>query len=330
MSDERQGAERPIWNLRELVGDLADQIPQPPPGRTRPEAPAPASAAAGAAIRATSAEAPARTAPAERDEPSDRDEPLDPAAFGGLPVVPVDPATAPEPVPWRPLEPPTGNPQRPAGAALRKAAGLVLVVLLLLVGTAYGAYRMDPGAADGSTYDGPGSSPDPYSAPVAPGGGPFPSAEGSLDTGIPTTTPAPEDPEAAALTELSRLHEQDLPTISLDGRYVAQLASKSVGIVDPEQWAANGSHTFYATDILAEHQQLRTELGGEARVILLLSTDYGRQQLYEGKPLWLTFAVVPAESKDGVDAWCRAQFPQLDGAELPNRCVPRRLRPPGT
>ncbi|WP_422733404.1 hypothetical protein ACN26Y_21575 [Micromonospora sp. WMMD558] len=138
------------------------------------------------------------------------------------------------------------------------------------------------------------------------------------------------DPEEEALSALQNLNRQDLPTVSLDGRYAAQLASKTVGIVDPHQVAANGSHTFYAQDILVEHTQLRQELSGDATIVLLLSTDYGRQQLYEGQPLWVTFALVPDSSKEAVGAWCAARFPQITGSALENRCVPRRLNPPGS
>jgi hypothetical protein len=103
-----------------------------------------------------------------------------------------------------------------------------------------------------------------------------------------------------------------------------------VGIVDPYQNAENGSHTFYAQDILAEHSRLRQMFTGETRVVLLLSTDYGRQQLYEGQPLWVTFALVPDSSKQGVAAWCAAQFASLSAEALENQCAPRRLNPRGT
>lgn len=39
----------------------------------------------------------------------------------------------------------------------------------------------------------------------------------------------------------------------LDGRWVAQLASKTFGISDPLQIAENGSHTSFGIDVLAEH-----------------------------------------------------------------------------
>ncbi|MEU4473547.1 hypothetical protein [Micromonospora sp. NPDC023888] len=138
------------------------------------------------------------------------------------------------------------------------------------------------------------------------------------------------DPEDEALSALHELNGQDLPTVSLEGRYAAQLASKTVGIVDPNQVAENGSHTFYAQDILAEHNHLRQRFADETRIVLLLSTDYGRQQLHEGQPLWVTFALVSDSSKEGVASWCAAQFPSLSAEALENQCVARRLNPLGT
>jgi hypothetical protein len=123
--------------------------------------------------------------------------------------------------------------------------------------------------------------------------------EPAVTTATPPTAPAPgstspspvvtADAEAVALATLYELRLRDLPTVALRGQYVAQLASKVVGIVDPHQTTANGSHTFEAVDILAEHLRLRHADNGGVPVVLMLSTVNGRRQRYGGQPLWVTF-----------------------------------------
>ncbi|MGW3859357.1 hypothetical protein [Micromonospora arida] len=201
-------------------------------------------------------------------------------------------------------------------------AGIALLALLVV----FVAVAV---AQDGGTQPGTSSAntipPEPRDLPV--------SGDGSMDDVSEepaTSAAAATDPEDDALLALRELNGQDLPTVSLDGGYVAQLASKTVGIVDPHQVAENGSHTFYAQDILAEHSRLRQMFAGETQVVLLLSTDYGRQQLHEGQPLWVTFALVPDSSKEGVVAWCATQFASLSAEALENQCAPRRLNPRGT
>jgi hypothetical protein len=140
--------------------------------------------------------------------------------------------------------------------------------------------------------------------------------------------PSGQSAEEAALDTLRQLREQDLQTVQFIGQYGAQLASKTVGIVDQRQTAVNGSHAFYASDILAEHLALRNSSGLGVSVILLLSTDYGKRQLYQGQPLWLTMGLGQFGSAQTVRAWCAARFPQLSGDDLENQCTPRRLGPP--
>ena len=203
-------------------------------------------------------------------------------------------------------------------------AGIALLAVLAIV--------VAVAVAAGSTSDDrPGAS-SADNAPREPQNLPVDGQEGGVDLEEEPTIAATEsvDPEETALSALRELNSQDLLTVPIEGQYAAQLASKTVGIVDPNQIAANGSHTFYAQDILAEHNRLRQEFTDEARVVLLLSTDYGRQQLYEGQPLWVTFALLPDSSREEVAAWCARQFPSLSTAALENQCVPRRLNPLGT
>ena len=144
----------------------------------------------------------------------------------------------------------------------------------------------------------------------------------------PTDTTTTIDPENTAAFELKTLRDGDLRTVSLDASWVAQLASKYVGIVDPEQITEGGGHVFGAVDILAEHRRLRYGDNLGARVVLLLSTDYDKRQLVNGNPLWVTFALGNFGSAEDVDAWCHRRFPQLSSTQLTNACTARRLRPP--
>ncbi len=148
----------------------------------------------------------------------------------------------------------------------------------------------------------------------------------SGDPSIESTATA--DPQEEAVAQLEALREQDLSTVTFDGRLVAQIASKYPGISDPYQTAADGSHTFQSSDILAEHQRLRAEHtdAGHA-VILLKSTDYGKRQLIAGQPLWVTFVVGDFPDKAAVRAWCSRHFGKLSATELKNHCDARNLRP---
>jgi hypothetical protein len=142
--------------------------------------------------------------------------------------------------------------------------------------------------------------------------------------------PEPEpDPEAVALERLEELAHAGLTEVVLDGRYVAQLASKNPGINDPLQTTADGSHTFHAVDILAEHEQLRDDpANGDARVLLLRSDMYGKRQLVNGAPLYVTLALGDFSGAADVRRWCATRFPDLSAATRENQCVVRRLRSP--
>ncbi|MGY1699339.1 hypothetical protein [Geodermatophilus sp. SYSU D00766] len=135
--------------------------------------------------------------------------------------------------------------------------------------------------------------------------------------------------EERALAELAALRQESLARLSTDGRWVAQLASKDVGIVDPLQVAQNGTHTFRAVDILAENRAALATVGDPAAVLTLHGTDFGRNaRTADGDPFWMTVVDVGAGSRADVEAWCAATYPQLTGEELTNSCVPRRLVPP--
>lgn len=130
--------------------------------------------------------------------------------------------------------------------------------------------------------------------------------------------------QLAAEEELERLRQRSLAGLALDGRWIVELSAKRPGITDPLQVAANGSHTFYLTDILAVHDDLVQRMP-DVDVLQLRRADWGKQ----GRDLWFTIADPGGlASKEGAEAWCAQRFPELAGEELANQCVPRELRPP--
>ncbi|SNY65606.1 hypothetical protein SAMN05421748_12885 [Paractinoplanes atraurantiacus] len=157
-----------------------------------------------------------------------------------------------------------------------------------------------------------------------------PETEPETETG-PTavaTTPLGAGSEQAPVAELEQIWRDDASTISFQGQYAAQIATKYPGIVDPLQTTVHGSHTFMAADILAEHRSLRDAHGSaDHPVVLIKSTDYSKRQKINGHFLWGTFAVGHFADADAVHAWCETQFAELTAAKRANQCVPRRLNP---
>jgi hypothetical protein len=136
-------------------------------------------------------------------------------------------------------------------------------------------------------------------------------------------------PEEEALQELDALREQSLQGLWLDQRWVAQVASKSVGITDPLQTAQNGTNTFYAVDILAESNAARATVSNPSAVLVLHSTDFGKRSTApDGQPYWVTLYDGGFGSSDAVKAWCASTYASLDPAALANACAPRTLSPP--
>lgn len=128
--------------------------------------------------------------------------------------------------------------------------------------------------------------------------------------------------------QLSEQRYADIASLSLNGRWIAQLSSKYDGVTDSTQVAANGTNTFYLHDILIEHQTLRARFtSAGARVYLLEATDFGKQRTWPGI-LWVTIADPGLGSQSQVQQWCQAQFPQLSGKQLENVCMARQLNPP--
>ncbi len=134
--------------------------------------------------------------------------------------------------------------------------------------------------------------------------------------------------EEEALVLLARDGAVGRALIERDGQWVAQLASKYVGIVDPLQVTDSGQHRFSAQDIYTEHAVLHARVSG-AEVLLLDSRTFGARRSFEGKPYWVTVAASPAfTSADKVVGWCAGQFPELTGTALNNQCLATQIYSP--
>jgi len=271
--------------------------------------------------------------------PLGQQDPAHPSGPVPLPRQPTWPETPinwgpppPQPPPQPPLDP--GPPKRGWNTGVVVA---VVVVVLLAVG-AGGWFVWHRLSATTPTDTAATASDAPLSAGSASAGSPSaagtPQAGGkTLEPGGSTasaSTPGPApDAEQAALNRLNALRSESLPQVSLDGRWVAQLSSKSVGITDPLQTAANGTHTFYAADILAELQDINATVGNSAALYLLWGTDFGKRSTAAGgSPYWTLLADGGFASEEAVNAWCAATFPGLPADQLANQCVPRQLNPP--
>ena len=201
-------------------------------------------------------------------------------------------------------------------------AALVLVVVLVAVpdrGTS---------SAAATTAQGSGTS---TSAPADDTDGNRTSAATSAATSAPRTSAVPTptvSPEDEALEQLDSLRAASVGTLRLDDRWVAQVASKSVGITDPLQVAANGRHTLHPADIPAGIQQAQSRAGGQ-RLLVVQSTDFGKRSYGpNGQPYWVTLVDGGFSSSDDVESWCARTYYELDATELANACAPRTLGPP--
>jgi hypothetical protein len=102
-----------------------------------------------------------------------------------------------------------------------------------------------------------------------------------------------------------------------------------VGITDPLQTAQNGTHTFYAADILAESNTARMLVNDYSSVLVLQSGDFGKRSTDKnGQPYWVTLGDIGFSSSDEVEFWCQRSHPTISGEALANACAPRTLSPP--
>ena len=241
-------------------------------------------------------------------------------------------------VPLHGMLPPGGAPARRGGNGLLLGmvvgvllAGLALVVALVVV-SGRGTTDASATAAPGSAVDtGTAGADDTAADRTRAAATASTVAAAPTSSATPTSSAAPTptvSPEDAALDQLDSLRAASVGALRLDDRWVAQVASKSVGITDPLQVAANGTHTFYAADILAEVEQARSRAGGQ-RLLVVQSTDFGKRSYGpNGLPYWVTLVDGGFSSSNDVKAWCARTFYELDATELANACAPRTLGAP--
>jgi len=255
-------------------------------------------------------------------------------------LVPVAPASA-SPAGAQGYGAASGSPMAAPGSAYqamptersrRKRTGLIvglIVAAVLLAGGATAVVTMNgPGGAL-ATWGRPAPMPSPTPTRDRPTASPS-QVTTSTRTSQPTaTTTALLDPEAEALRSLGEQAARDGARITKQGQWVAQLASKYVGVTDPRQVTANGSHTFMAADIWAEYEELKrrgVSLGKE--VVLLDSRTYGKRHHRNGEALWVVAAVSPSFTDEAsVKSFCAGMYPNLSGKDLTNSCMPNRLNP---
>jgi len=196
---------------------------------------------------------------------------------------------------------------------------------VLLAGGGYAAAKLtvlkDATAGSASTLAAAGARATPTSIPAT-------SAEASpaitpsavAVPATPTPTPTPiVDPAVAAKVKLEALVAKDAAT-TVRGQWVAQLSSKSEGIVDTTLQPG----PFTVPDILAEHLRLRSDPGYGSLVRLVHLGDWGSLAA-PASPMWVTVADINVSSSAEVTAWCEAQFSQR-GKALDNVCFPRQLK----
>lgn len=234
---------------------------------------------------------------------------------------PQRPPQAPPPPSPRPVHSsPPPPPYAVSGSPRRRSAPVTLALVAgLLIGLAGVG-----GLAVWWQQQGQTSDPN-----VVAGNTPSPRRVASLPTGSPTTPPptasATAAAEASPQARLEAWREQGTAGFALDGHWMAQLASKYEGVVDPAQTAADGDHTFGLADIVAEHETLRSRFDN---VRLVSGDDFGRRSTTPST-LWVTlYDPGSFGSEAEVRAWCRATFAPLSGAALENVCVPRRATVP--
>jgi len=147
------------------------------------------------------------------------------------------------------------------------------------------------------------------------------SAQTPATTAAETTTKSATElrDDAYSLLELTVSRDAQLDPIR--GQWVAQLASKTEGIVDTSQQAT----PFTLPDILKEIQSLKAnpQFGSSVRVVH--QGDWAKSKAGP-TPMWVAFADINASSRASVVSWCDAHFAQR-GTALLNVCYPRQLIP---
>lgn len=149
-----------------------------------------------------------------------------------------------------------------------------------------------------------------------------PTDEPTTEATTPTdtsTTKSPSELRGAAFATLEHLVADDRSLSPIRGQWVAQLASKSEGIVDKTQQAA----PFTLPQILAEIMSLKDNPDYGPLVRVVHQGDWGTSTAGP-KPMWVTVADIDVTSRADVVSWCEGHFSQR-GQALLNVCYPRQM-----
>lgn len=129
-----------------------------------------------------------------------------------------------------------------------------------------------------------------------------------------------------AEARLEKYRQEDSAYWSTNGDWVAVLSTKNRGITDEKQYAENGTHTFFDSDILAIHEDLVDRFdGGGINVLLVKTTDFGKQPK-DGTVYWRTMAT-GFSSEEDVQSWCNSTFSGSQ-EDIDNSCLARQLVDP--
>jgi hypothetical protein len=240
------------------------------------------------------------------------------------PIVPAAETRIAPPRIERGAPPPSQHPSSPPRRSRWPLILAVVVAVAVVVGAA--AWLLRPDAPASQAGSKPATVVAPLDNPAAPAA-PTPSVRSSPRPSKSTSTAASR--EKHALADLSGLRSDSIDAVTLDGSWVAQLSTKSVGTVDKSLVAANGTHRFAAADILAEHLQLRKDdrFNG-TQILLLKGTDFGQRSTDHGKPWWITVASGSFFDEQSVKDFCQSAYPEKHGQALTNLCTARRLTAP--
>ena len=176
-------------------------------------------------------------------------------------------------------------------------------------------------SANGSTAGGTESSARPPSQPA-------PASATALTTSkhptraTTTKSLSPRQKRDLAFKTLEDLVDRDANRNPIRGQWVAQLDSKTEGMVDKTLQ----QKPFTLPDVVARIDSMRenAEYGSLVRVVH--EGDWG-MSTPGAKPMWVTFVDLDATSRDEVVDWCESHFTER-GKSLLNVCYPREMHIP--
>lgn len=233
-------------------------------------------------------------------------------------------AVPPQTRPPQPLQPPLVESIPPSRRKSWVLAAVAIAAVLFLAAGGYAAAKLTIAKSAVASPASAQAGASVYAAPgVSPGSTNTPAAVPITSTPTPPPTPSAAtstvDPRSAAFATLEALVAQDAALPTVRGQWVAQLSSKSEGVVD----TTLQQRPFTVPDILAEHLRLRGDPTYGPLVRLVHLGDWGSIGT-PASPMWVTVGDMNAGSSAEVVSWCQSHFPQ-QGKALDNVCLARQL-----